>query len=211
MRWVIAFSTAFLLSGCIVSGTMPVVPVPNGGDSLRVAGVSYAYGALADTVSYHNALWVHYALHWKDRGAVSLIEGEALWFNLGMGLYTENGKTYNGIAAGVGVYLMGTLPFDWFDIEYGLFSGGGVELSNYVANLFSGEVSDEGIIINPWVGVGLPAAIRIPLGNNSSVSFGAALFPPTITVYGMLNMEEFTLVVERKYWRLYTIGLYISN
>ncbi len=209
----IALSTAFLLSGCVVSRTMPMVLTPSGGDSSQILGVSYASGVLIDTTGYHNALWVHYALHWNDgiRGAMGMVDREALWFNLGMGLYTEDGITYNGVAAGSGLYLMGILPFDWFDIEYGVFGGGGLELSNYAVELFSGEVRSDRILVNPWIGVGFPMAIRIPLGNATYVSFGAAIFPPTITAYGVLSMERLTLVVERKYWRLYTIGLYISD
>ncbi len=133
-----------------------------------------------------------------------------LWFNLGMGIYTERGVTYSGMAMGLGFSLMDTLPFDWFAVEYGGFLGGGIEINNYAADIFSGEVR-ESIVLYPWISVGFPMSIHIPLGDRTSISLGAALFPPTVSMYGKVNIKRLTVLVERKYMRLYTIGFYMSN
>ncbi len=212
MRWIFVLSMVLPLSGCIVSSTMPVMVSPAGENSNGIIGATYASGSLLDSVSNHRAIWVHYGLRQKKRiRGMETMANNMLWFNMGMGVYTEEDITYSGMAAGLGFFIMDTLPFDWFTVEYGGFLVGGIEISNYSVELFSGEVRDDRIFTNPWIGIGTPVGLRIPLGNRTYVSVGATIFPPTISVYGRLSMDGMTIVVERKHIQLYTVSFYFSR
>ena len=210
----VRFSTfvfLLMLGGCTIGRTMPMWTVPLEEDKTGAFGVSYAAGSL-DTLGSHNVLWMHLGFRNKQLKKFGILDDAVYWFNFGGGTYSEEGRTYYGGVASFNSSMMTSIPFDWFSVEFGIFTGFGMEMSNYVRDFFGNEPSDErGVAFYPWIYVGAPLNFRLDVGDKSSVSLGFVIqdIPPVVFTYGRFYTEPVTVFMGVKY-RLYSLGFFMS-